>query len=127
MSEARAVEIEKSMQPDNRAKGEASVLIISISTKMMVELFRAGSNKNLHVAQNFLRPASWVDQRLAKSVAQRKGFCHPFWRRQCPENRFCLEDLTSRPAELTIAGMLTPFSYSGLHASQLIARPPLAS
>jgi hypothetical protein len=47
MSEAKIVEAERRKQPENRAREEASVLIISISTKTMVELFPAVGNKNL--------------------------------------------------------------------------------
>lgn len=62
MSEAKAVETDMSKQPDNRAKGEASVLIISISTKTIVELFGAGGNKNLLLAEDFLHHRSALYQ-----------------------------------------------------------------
>ena len=53
MSEAKTVEAERRMKPENRAKLEASVLIISISTKTMVELFLALGNKNLRAPSRY--------------------------------------------------------------------------
>jgi hypothetical protein len=47
MSEAKTDDADKTRQADNRAKGEASVLIISISTKTIVGLFLPPCNKNL--------------------------------------------------------------------------------
>jgi hypothetical protein len=41
------------MQAEERVKTEASVLIISISTKKMVGLLRGNGNKNLRLAKKF--------------------------------------------------------------------------
>jgi hypothetical protein len=56
ISEAKTVEAEIKMQAEERVKTEASVLIISISTKKMVELLRDDGNKNLRLAKKFFLP-----------------------------------------------------------------------
>jgi hypothetical protein len=56
MSDAKTVEAETRMQADDLVKAEASVLIISISTKTRIGLFLLFSNKNLHPARNFFLP-----------------------------------------------------------------------
>jgi hypothetical protein len=53
ISEAKTVEAEIKMQAEERVKAEASVLIISISTKTIVGLLRRDSNKNLRPATKF--------------------------------------------------------------------------
>jgi hypothetical protein len=50
ISEAKTVEAEIKMQAEDRVKTDASVLIISISTKTIVGLLRLDGNKNLRPA-----------------------------------------------------------------------------
>src|SRR2546421_13045904 len=57
ISDPKTVEADRRTQPENRAKEEASVLIISISTKTRIELSRASGNKNLSTGWNFFSPA----------------------------------------------------------------------
>jgi hypothetical protein len=53
MSDAKTVDAETRMQADDLAKAEASVLIISISTKTRIGLSLLFSNKNLYPARIF--------------------------------------------------------------------------
>jgi hypothetical protein len=53
ISEAKTVEAEIKRQAEERVKAEASVLIISISTKTIVGLLRRDGNKNLRLAKKF--------------------------------------------------------------------------
>src|SRR2546423_15157802 len=57
ISDPKTVEADRRTQPENRVKEEASVLIISISTKTRIELSRASGNKNLSNEGNFFSPA----------------------------------------------------------------------
>src|SRR4030081_3175249 len=53
ISDAKTVEAETRMQAEDLAKAEASVLIISISTKTRIGLSPLLGNKNLCLARNF--------------------------------------------------------------------------
>ena len=55
MSDAKTVEAETKMQAEDLAKAEASVLIISISTKTRIGLFPLLGNKNLCPPRNIFR------------------------------------------------------------------------
>src|SRR5438045_1852849 len=84
------------MQPENLAKEEASDLIISISTKTMVELFPALGNKNLRVPCRFfsrrlrplIPPAGSPQKRPAKYLHLRQRKNYTAWRRE-PVDSHC--------------------------------------
>src|SRR5256885_2745084 len=98
MSDAKMVEAETRMQAEDLAKAEASVLIISISTKTRIGLFPLLSNKNLCPASNFFPGPSPPSRRtgllhatapgrgLLKQTNFRQARAYSAWQCYRPEN-----------------------------------------
>src|SRR3954470_14452824 len=87
MSEAKTVDAEIKMQVAERVKAEASVLIISISTKTIVGLFRVFGNKNLRQPSTFFVPSRETPSFCPASLQEASSIVELSLCRTCSEQR----------------------------------------